>query len=138
MNQSGTSTASREIARQLLVREQAARGPSSPHVSAAVEVFDKLRLPLSALMGVPAFLALFARALALAKRETGDLETVKINEDGTLKGLNGDTDGAGLVIIASFIALLVTFVGEPLTLRLLEDVWPALAGGYSKARGRGL
>jgi hypothetical protein len=134
MDQGGINPTSREIARQLLAYESDERG-TSVTVPAAVQVCDKLRQPLSTLMGRAAFQSLIGRALTLAKREAGNLEDVKIKDNGSLEGLSGGADGAGLVIVASLVALLLTFIGQPLTLRLLHDVWPALAGADSNLKG---
>ena len=49
-----------------------------------------------------------------------------VRPDGTLDGLDGlphDAD-AGTSIVARLLELLVTFIGEPLTLRLVRDAWP--------------
>ncbi len=130
----GIIPTSREIARQLLAYESDERS-TSVNVPAAVQVCDRLRQPLSALMGRAAFQSLLGRALTLAKREATDLENVRVKDNGSLEGLNGDADGAGLVIVASLVALLVTFMGKALTLRLLHDVWPTLASVDSNLTG---
>jgi hypothetical protein len=134
MDQGSINPTSREIARQLLAYESTGRS-ASVTVPAAVQVCDRLGRPLSILMGRAAFQSLLGRALTLAKREAGNLEDVKIKDNGSLEGLDGDSDGAGLVIVASLVALLMTFIGRPLTLRLLHDVWPALAGADSNLKG---
>jgi hypothetical protein len=134
VNQGGINPTSREIARHLIAYESDERS-ASVTVPAAVQVCDRLRQPLSTLMGRAAFQSLLGRALTLAKREAGNLEDVKIKDNGSLEGLSGGADGAGLVIVASLVALLLTFIGQPLTLRLLHDVWPALAGADSNLKG---
>jgi hypothetical protein len=134
MDQGGINPTSREIARQLLAYECDERG-TAVVVPAGVQVCDKLRQPLSTLMGPAAFRSLLGRALTLAKREAGNLIDVKVKDNGSLEGLNGGAEGAGLVIVASLVALLMTFIGQPLTLRLLHDVWPALAGADLNLKG---
>jgi hypothetical protein len=136
MDENGNSPASREIARQLLAYEVEARGSSSASVPATVRVCDKLRHPLSTLMGLPAFRSLLGRALTLAKREAGNLGAVNVKEDGSLEGLNGDPDQAGLPIVASLLELLETFIGQTLTMRFLYDIWPTLAEDDSSSMGR--
>jgi len=37
--------------------------------------------------------------------------------------LNGEAAQSGGVLIAHLIGLMITFIGESLTLRLLHDVW---------------
>jgi hypothetical protein len=57
---------------------------------------------------------------------------VMVREDGSLEGLEGiaqsqeagAAEEAGLVLVAHLLELLVTFIGEPLTLRLVRDKWP--------------
>jgi hypothetical protein len=134
MDQGGINPISREIARQLLAYESVERG-SSVDGLAAVQVCDRLRQPLSILMGPAAFRSLLGRALTLAKRNAGNLEDVKVKDNGLLEGLNEGVNGAGLVIVASLVALLMTFIGQPITLRLLHDVWPTLANDDSNLKG---
>jgi hypothetical protein len=134
MDQGGINPISREIARQLLAYESVERG-SSVDGPAAVQVCDRLRQPLSILMGPAAFRSLLGRALTLAKRNAGNLEDVKVKDNGLLEGLNEGVNGAGLVIVASLVALLMTFIGQPITLRLLHDVWPTLTNDDSNLKG---
>jgi hypothetical protein len=134
MDQGGINPISREIARQLLAYESVERG-SSVDGLAAVQVCDRLRQPLSILMGPAAFRSLLGRALTLAKRNAGNLEDVKVKDNGLLEGLNEGVNGAGLVIVASLVALLMTFIGQPITLRLLHDVWPTLTNDDSNLKG---
>jgi hypothetical protein len=86
-------------------------------------------------MGPAAFRSLLGRALTLAKRNAGNLEDVKVKDNGLLEGLNEGVNGAGLVIVASLVALLMTFIGQPITLRLLHDVWPTLTNDDSNLKG---
>lgn len=56
------------------------------------------------------------------------MQTVKLMPDGSLEGLdahavNGESEAA-LAITTHLLGLLVTFVGKPLTLRLVRDAWP--------------
>jgi hypothetical protein len=55
----------------------------------------------------------------LAIAEVPSLQGVKIGADGRLEGLVADE--AALALTANLLGLLVTFVGEPLTLRLVRD-----------------
>jgi hypothetical protein len=57
---------------------------------------------------------------------------VQVRADGSLDGPAGDGHGpgagaggvGGAVVVAHLLGLLVTLVGEPLTLSLVRDVWP--------------
>ena len=89
-------------------------------------VCDKLRRPLTTLAGAAGFRSLLARALTLAKQESPVIAAWEVNSDGSLQGLNGEAAQSGAVLIAQLIGLMITFIGESLTLRLLHDVWPDL------------
>ena len=127
--------ASQQLARRLLSYEAAAGGSSEPTESAASRVCEKLRQPLCSLAGVAGFRSLLTRALALARAEAPSLSAVQIGADGSLKGLDDlapqdDSDlskAAGAILIAQLLGLLLTFVGEGITLRLVQNVWPESA-----------
>jgi hypothetical protein len=120
----GAKSLAREIARHLIAHEAMGHesGTTGP---AALEVCEKLRRPLITLAGTDGFRALLARALTLAKREDGTLNVVSVRDDGSLEGLTADINRAACAsLIGELLGLLMTFVGEDLTLRLLQDVWP--------------
>jgi len=81
-----------------------------------------------------------SRALAVARAEVPALAAVRLRADGSLEGfesLGPDRGpGAGVVVVAQVLGLLVTFIGEPLTLRLVRDAWPDLPAAEPVA-GRG-
>jgi hypothetical protein len=122
----------REFARRLVALEATRGDPSVASESDAVRVCEKLRLPLSKLAGVAGFRSLLSRAVALARAELPSLVTMHVGTDGSLAGLDGpgldqDTGAggqAGVVVVAQLLGLLVTFIGEPLTLRLVREAWP--------------
>lgn len=124
MSEFGTNPNTREIAERLLVFESRDQSPSEADTSPAVQVCLKLGHYLGKLIGETGSRALLARALTLAKREAEVLIPVKLTDDGALEGLQGEAVGASNVVVGHFIGLLGTFVGESLTLRLLDDVWP--------------
>jgi hypothetical protein len=86
-------------------------------------------------VGVAGFRSLLSRALTLARADAPSLSAVQVAADGSLKGLDelaSQTDkkqarDGGAILIAQLIALLLTFIGEGLTLRLVQDVWPEAA-----------
>ncbi len=129
------STASPEIqdlARRLLAIESAHDNPSEERVDVAVQVIEELRLRLVRLAGVDGFRSLLSRALTLAKAEVPSLNMVRVGADGSVEGLDGiEGSGeagaagqAGIFLVAHLLELLMTFVGEPLTLSLMRDKWP--------------
>jgi hypothetical protein len=100
--------------------------------SAAFRVCEKLRQPLSRLAGLTGFRSLLSRALALASGEVRWLKAVHVSADGSLEGLDEgqaqwsvDEIAQGeVVLIAQLLGLLVTFIGEGLTWRLVQEAWP--------------
>jgi hypothetical protein len=125
------------FAQRLLALEAAAGKTTDAQAPPAVRVCEKLRRPLSRLMGVAGFRSLLSRALALANDEVRWLKAVHITADGSLEGL-GEIEGqlsqdeiaqGGVLLIAQLIGLLATFIGEALTSRLVQEVWPELPSG---------
>ena len=137
---------SRHLAERLLAYEAVAGENSEPSESAAFRVCAKLRRPLITLAGVAGFRSLLSRALTLARAEAPSLSAVQVAADGSLKGLDElepqidkeQTRDGGAILIAQLIGLLLTFIGEGLTLRLIQDVWPEAVfdGRVSEKRGR--
>jgi hypothetical protein len=134
----------RDLAQRLLAHQNAAGKTSEPMEFAAFRVCESLRQPLCALAGVAGFRSLLSRALTLARAEAPSLSAVQVAADGSLKGLDEladdteqDRDG-GAILIAQLIGLLLTFIGEGLTLRLVQDVWPEAAfdGRVSEKEGK--
>ena len=134
------------MAQRLLTYEAVAGENSKPAESAAFRVCAKLRQPLITLAGVAGFRSLLSRALTLARAEAPSLSAVQVTADGSLKGLDElepqiDKEQArdgGAILITQLIGLLLTFIGEGLTLRLIQDVWPEAVfdGRVSEKRGR--
>jgi hypothetical protein len=124
-----------DLTRRLLAYEALAGRTSAPAQSAALRVYEKLRRPLFALVGVAGFRSLARRALTLAQAETSTLSAVQVTTDGSLQGL-GEHDqqiekpqaGEGeAILIAQLLGLLSTFIGIAFTLRLVQDAWPDAA-----------
>jgi len=100
----------------------------------AFQACDKLNVQLAALTGKAGSRALLSRALALAAMEVHWLGEVQLAADGSLQGLAefetqlGEkkmTEG-GVVLLAQLLGLLVAFIGEAVTWRMLQDIWPQL------------
>jgi hypothetical protein len=118
--------AAREMAERLVALERDAPSIAEEDRQATCRVCEKLRRPLSHLVGSAGVSSLLRRALTLAKRESSSLEEVEVLDDGSLKGYEGDAIQQSHLLIAHLIQLLDTFIGEGLTLRILQDVWPEL------------
>lgn len=129
---STTSPEIQDLARRLLAFEAAHDNALDAQVDVVLHVIEELRMRLIRLAGVEGFRSLLSRALTLAKAEAPALTMVQVRADGSLEGFNGIEQGqeagatgqAGIVLVAQLLELLVTFIGAPLTLRLVHDKWP--------------
>ena len=123
------------FAQRLLALEARSGQVGETGESAAFRVVEKLREPLSLLAGAAGFAALLSRALALASGEVRWLKGVRAGANGSLEGFEDmrgqvtpDQIAEGeAVLIAQLVRLLVTFIGEVLTARLLQEVWPEIS-----------
>jgi len=126
-----SSASMRDLARRLVAVEAASQSATGAHVHEAVRVCDKLRISLTRFAGFDGFTSLLRRALALARADVPSLQTVKLKPDCSLEGLgvlavDATNDGpeAAVAITAHLLGLLETFIGKPLTLRLVREAWP--------------
>ena len=119
-------------AERLLGYERVTSGHAPGGATAAFRVSEKLRRVLSLLLGAGGFRALLTRALVLARAEAPWLLAVQVTPDGTMEGLgkpdSPSSDGriakGETALIAHLLGLLVTFVGETVMLRLVQEAWP--------------
>ena len=116
------------LVRRLLAFE-AERDNSSAAPDGTVRVIEELRVRLVKLAGIDGFRSLLSRALVLAKAQSPSLHPVRVRADGSLEGFDGiaageDARAAGHLLAAHLLELLVTFIGESLTLRMVHDAWP--------------
>jgi len=132
MMRSADTSTTRELAERLLAYELAEAETLTAGTDAVSRVCDKLRRPLTTLAGAAGFRSLLARALTLAKQESPALGAWEVKADGSLESPNGEAQQSGDVLIAHLIGLMVTFIGESLTLRLVHDVWLDLADSEVK------
>lgn len=125
----------RDFAVRLIAFETRGNESSGPTTPAVCLVSEKLRPHLATLMGNVGFRALLSRALALTTAEAPWLCAVQVNQDGSLEGLDelgaqvdpDDIFEGCVVLLAQLLRLLVAFIGEDLTLRLVHEVWPILS-----------
>ncbi len=126
-----------DLARRLLAAEAAQENSSDARLDVTNQVIEELRTHLITLAGVVGFRSLLSRALTLAKAEAPSLNMVQVRADGSLEGFDGIEHSqesgkaahGGMVLLAHLLELLVTFIGEPLTLRLIGDKWPDASTG---------
>lgn len=129
-----TTPAIEALARRLIALDSY-REPSGPPTLAAVRTSNRLRATLAKFVGMAGFCALMSRALALAKEEVPSLATASVLPDGSLEGLaeaEHDPD-AGVIVITRFLGLMATFIGESLTLGLVNEAWPDAPGAGDEA-----
>jgi hypothetical protein len=129
MSQSGQNM--RAIAKRLSSYEADENKLSRTSAAGTFIVCEKLSHPLIALSGINGFRTLLSRALALAGNEVGWLRAVRIKADGSLepppeiaKLDQQEIHDGEIALAAELLGLLATFIGEPLTLSLVREVWP--------------
>jgi len=125
-----------------LAASRASADPHAPHdshaprIPLAVLVSDSLRGSLVKFAGVDGFSSLLRRAVALVSVEVPALSSARVGADGRLEwperaqaratsGAHASLadDGAEAMTL-HLLGLLVTFLGEAITLRLVSDAWP--------------
>ena len=132
-----------DLVRRLVSHEAGESQDQESLIEAAERVADKLRVHLSRRIGQEGYRTLLARALALTTAEFPRLISVQVGKDGSLLGLresagpdlptgrdnegNQDAVEGMAALLARFLELLATLIGEDLTLRMLGSVWPELA-----------
>lgn len=122
----------KQVAQQLIAEEVRTGEAADTKSRAAFRVCEKLRGPLASWMGVAGFRSLLARALTLAAASVPWLAGLNIDREGRVElpagsenEVSEDTAARGATaLIAQLLELLVTFIGEPLTLQLVQDIWP--------------
>jgi hypothetical protein len=125
----------RDFAERLIIYETRGNKSFETKTTAVFHVGEKLRPHLATLMGNLGFRALLSRALALANAEVPWLCAVRVKADGSLEGLDEveahvdpeEVFEGRVVLLAQLLGLLVAFIGENLTLRLVREVWPKLS-----------
>ena len=125
----------RHFAAHLIAYEMSQNKSFKTKTPAAFLVVEKLRPDLANLMGNAGFRALLSRSLALANAEVPWLRAVHVKSVGSLEGLDELEAQVGpdeflegrVVLLAQLLGLMVVFIGESLTLRLVRDVWPRLS-----------
>jgi len=134
----------RDLARRLLALETNQTEYLHQEVQAALRVFEKLRVYLFKLVGAAGFQALLARAVVLATPEVGWLRVVRVQADATLEGFSEAAHpqlpkvvaSGSTALLAQLLGLLVIFIGEALTLRLVQDIWPGVHGEDQKVSAK--
>lgn len=119
------------LAQRLLAVEAASESTSVPATHEAVRVCEKLRISLTRFAGADGFKSLLQRALVLASAEVPALKQFQVSAEGSLEGVEAVAQElpqgggeAAAAVTRHLLGLLVTFVGKPITLKLVRDAWP--------------
>jgi hypothetical protein len=132
---SAAPPAAQELARLLLLHEAGGQSEPLALAEALERACGRLQPRMAGLIGRAGFVALFTRALRLAREAYPDLVAVAFDEQAEA-GLHGAREYAAArepaevgdalgAILAQFIGLLITFIGEELSMRLIREIWPA-------------
>jgi hypothetical protein len=117
-------------------RAESARPSDERETLVAQRILTRLREQLTKLIGPAGFDALLGRSLVLARRTRPAFARVMSVADDKLEGLDPsaretlDFDDSALAIVAHFVELLVTLIGEDLALGTLRDFWPSPAVSF--------
>lgn len=121
------------LARQVLTLESLPLDTSASEMEKAARACEKLRISLTKLVGASGFSVLLARSVALALKKDPSLLPLHVEMDGSLTGVNEVRRGlngshvahqGGAIVLAELLGLLVSFIGESLTLTLVREAWP--------------
>ncbi len=89
-------------------------------------VWERLRLILTRFAGTDGFVALFRRALSVARVDSPSIAGVGVAPDGSITGIDQMSDAQSAVLATCLLEMLVTLIGERLTLNLVREAWPEL------------
>lgn len=123
------ASAAHDLVQRLLALEAGANLP--PDVLTVLRAYEKLRVNIAKMVGVAGFQVLIARALTLAKVEFPWLTSVEVEASGSLGGFEdaamrqsaAEATQGGTALLSQVLELLMTFIGEALTLQLLHNIW---------------
>jgi hypothetical protein len=125
------------LARRLIELKAQGEQGDEAGIGIPLRAVEALRLPLTTLSGAEGFRSLLSRALALARPGAPALAFLRVHADGSLDGAHtippemaDDAAAAGAALMAELIALLISFIGEPLTFQVLRLEWPEAALEY--------
>lgn len=127
------SVAQAERARHLLATEGYSDGSADECAAAAGRVYEKLGEQLAPLIGPAGVQALFQRSSMLAQVECAALVEIagaveisaKLRSCFLALAPAAATEAATL-LFGTFLDLLVTFIGDRLTVQVLRGAWPAI------------
>ena len=92
----------------------------------SVMVWERLRLILTRFAGTDGFTALFRCALSVARVDNPSIAGVGMRPDGSITGIDQLNDAQAAALATCLLEMLVTLIGERLTLHLVREAWPEL------------
>ena len=132
-----TTAAHLDAARRLLTQEGAGTGSAEERALAAGRIYEKLFARLAPLIGDAGVRAVFARSVKLARGEFSSLDEISMDplgrdppapEQDLVRCLGRlapeAASSAAIRVYATLIALMTTFIGERLVLRIMESAFP--------------
>ncbi len=124
-------------ARRLLALETSEAEDAEGSAAVGARVHEKLFSSLASLVGTAGARALFARSTKLAATDFPSFRNADFNAEAPVsellgKALLGEPPAviaeASVALCATLLSLLATLIGEPLTTKVLQSVWPAFDG----------
>jgi hypothetical protein len=133
----GASAVQVERARRLLAIEGGGGASAEESVAAAGRVYEKLAARLAPLLGAAGVQALFVRSAKLARDERAFLGGLAPAIEGATGGPAGlgaylrtleppAAAEAAALLFGTFLDLIITFIGDRLTVQVLQGAWPAI------------
>lgn len=131
----------RQLARRIITHEQRAERIPDEVQASAVRVYAKLLTCLSSLIGEEGSAGLFRRSVRLAEATfpfysavwDAKSDTVLTRVGTCLQAQRAEAAlEASVELLAIYIELLATFIGQRLTEQLLQEVWPDLRTSVSE------
>ena len=125
----------RTFAERLVAHEARGQKTGGSEAPPVLAICEQLRTPLTTLKGRTGYHALLARALTVAGKLDPWVCNLQVEAGGTLALRAAATTPAtpqevaagSTVLVLTLLGLLVAFIGEQLTLRLIREVWPDLS-----------
>lgn len=125
----------RELGQCLIAYETHRGEPTGAGGEVILRVLETLRPRLATYLGNVGYQALLSRSLALGGVEVPWLRTVHAKADGSLEGFEKiaarvdleEIAEGNVVLVAQLLDLLVAFIGEDLTLRIVRETWVSLS-----------
>jgi len=122
----------RNLAQRLIEYETRRNKFPQTNPPAIFDVCEKLRPQLATLISNAGFRVILSRALVLAGAEVPWLRALHVKSDGSLEGLDEmeaqlspeEFLEGRMELLAQLLGLLVAFIGEKLTMGLVQEAWP--------------